>query len=84
MTNSNDKTETTIHQLHRPTLSMYIILDEGLMKLIQEALTTQHVINNTPQNTDSWKDAKRHMRYLREEIGTRIVWQFKEALRGDE
>ena len=80
MTNDNDKPITTQSLINQPHVTFHVILDSDLTTNIQEALTTQVIINNSQSNSETRKDAERHMRYLREEVGMRVVWQFADAL----
>ena len=47
---------------------------------MQESLKIQYILNTTPKNTDLYKDSQKHLQFLREEVGTKVIWQFAEAL----
>ena len=81
MANDNDIAGSPLRLIKQPQLSLLIILDEELLDSIQEAQTTKHLLNTTYQGTDLWDGAQKQLKALREDVGTRVIWQFTEAMR---
>ena len=81
MADRDDKADLPLRLIKPPHLSMYVLLDEELLHSIQEAQKTQQLLTTTYQGTDLWHSAQKELKYLREDVGTRLIWQFTEALR---
>ena len=80
MANTNHKPGSPLCLTKQPHLSLFILLDDELVSAMQESLKNQYILTTTPKNTDLYKDSLKHLQYLREEVGTKVIWQFAEAL----